>query len=488
MRIRTRTTLWVSLAGLASTAVLSLIVFFWGLETPYEFLDQELEIRARNVGVELTRELTERGGVAGADLERFTRLYWVRIYDERRQLVFASALAGEIDLPLPAAGRGHLVPTNLALNRFYDEEGTDEATSFWHRAFRVPVAGTTYLVHVARPVESLVWESVEAATVIGSALLASVLLLVVVSYLVAGRILGPVREINRLAREINENTLARRIQLVANGDEIDELAASLNQMFDRLHTSFRRQKEFVANASHELKTPITLLRLSLEETLQDERLPVEVQERLLAQERALSRMQQLVKNLLDLSRLELTERLERTTFCLHALLRLVLDEFQVLLDERRLTLHADLTGALPIQADREKIQRALINLIDNAIRYNVPGGSVTCRTFQEATRVRVTITNTGPGIAAADQVRIFDQFFRCEKSRASEHGGAGLGLTIVQRIVELHGGRLTIDSAPAGPTCLQVDLPCIPDVAPRPPNLATAARPGHGPTDRSASP
>ena len=141
----------------------------------------------------------------------------------------------------------------------------------------------------------------------------------------------------------------------------------------------------------------------------------------------------------------------------------MLDEFQVLLDERRLTLHADLTGALPIQADREKIQRALINLIDNAIRYNVPGGSVTCRTFQEATRVRVTITNTGPGIAAADQVRIFDQFFRCEKSRASEHGGAGLGLTIVQRIVELHGGRLTIDSAPAGPTCLQVDLPRIPD-------------------------
>ena len=91
----------------------------------------------------------------------------------------------------------------------------------------------------------------------------------------------------------------------------------------------------------------------------------------------------------------------------------MLDEFQVLLDERRLTLHADLADALPIQADREKIQRALINLIDNAIRYNVPGGSVTCRTFQEATRGRVTITNTGPGIAAAGQVRIFGQFFRC---------------------------------------------------------------------------
>ena len=465
MKIRTRTTLWVSLAGLAATVVLSLIVFFWGLETPYEFLDQELEIRARNVGVELARELAAGGGVQGADLERFTRLYWVRIYNQRRQLVFASALAEEIDLPLPAEGRGHLVPTDLALNRFYDEEGTDEATSFWHRTFRVPVAGTAYLVHVARPVESLVWESVEAATVIGSALLASVLLLVVVSYLVAGRILGPVREINRLAREINENTLARRIQLAANGDEIDELAASLNQMFDRLHTSFRRQKEFVANASHELKTPITLLRLSLEETLQDERLPADVQERLLAQERALSRMHRLVKNLLDLSRLELTERLERTTFCLHALLRQVLDEFQVLLAERQLTLQVHLQGACPILADREKIQRALINLVDNAIRYNVPGGTVTCRTFRDSVQVRVTITNTGPGIAAADQARIFDQFFRCEQSRASEHGGAGLGLTIAHRIVELHGGRIEIDSAPTGPTCLRVTLPLVPDPA-----------------------
>jgi len=488
MRIRTRVALWVSLAGLASSAVLSVVIFFIGMEIPREFLDQELDLYVRAVTKEMTREMKVNDGAAVQGLEKFSGLYWMRIYNEQQQPIFASELAHEIALPLRTAGASYLVPTNLPLNHFFRDEEPDEMTAFWNRVYSIPVAEKTYLVHLARPVESFVWESIEVTASVGLALLAAAVVLIAVSYLVAGRILGPIREINRLAREINENTLARRIPPAANGDEIDELAASLNQMFDRLHTSFRRQKEFVANASHELKTPITLLRLSLEETLQDERLPVEVQERLLAQERALSRMQQLVKNLLDLSRLELTERLERTTFCLHALLRLVLDEFQVLLDERRLTLHADLAGALPIQADREKIQRALINLIDNAIRYNVPGGSVTCRTFQEATRVRVTITNTGPGIDAADQVRIFDQFFRCEKSRASEHGGAGLGLTIVQRIVELHGGRLTIDSAPAGPTCLQVDLPRVPGVAPRPLNLATAARPGHGPTDRSAPP
>jgi signal transduction histidine kinase len=465
MRIRTRTTLWVSLAGLASTAVLSLIVFFWGLEIPYVFLDQELEIRARNVGEELAREMGEHGEVRGRDLERFTSLYWVRIYDDRQRLIFTSAMAREVPLPEPSVGRGHLVPTDLPLRRFYREEGPHEPTSFWHRAFSVPVAGAAYLVHLARPVESLVWESAEAASVIAAALLASVVLLVAVSYLVAGRILGPILEINRLAREINESTLASRIPRTASGDEIDELAASLNQMFDRLHTSFRHQKEFVANAAHELKTPITLLRLSLEETLQNELLPADIQGRLLAQERALSRMHQLVKNLLDLSRLELSERLARTTFCLHALLRQVLDEFQVLLTERQLTLQVHLQGECPILADREKIQRVLINLVDNAIRYNVPGGTVTCRTFRDSVQVRVAITNTGPGIAAADQARIFDQFFRCEQSRASEHGGAGLGLTIARRIVELHGGRITIDSSPAGPTRLQVILPRAPGAA-----------------------
>jgi signal transduction histidine kinase len=165
-------------------------------------------------------------------------------------------------------------------------------------------------------VESLVGESIESAIMIGCALLASVLTVVVVGYLVAGKILRPVQEINRLTAEITEKTLEKRIPLAGNRDEIDELAASLNEMFNRLQYSFLRQKEFVANASHELKTPITLLRLSMEETLQDEHLPLPLQDQLLAQERALTRISQLVKSLLDLSRLELSEVLEKETFSL----------------------------------------------------------------------------------------------------------------------------------------------------------------------------
>lgn len=147
-------------------------------------------------------------------------------------------------------------------------------------------------------------------------------------------------------------------------------------MFDRLEYSFLQQKEFIANASHELKTPITLLRLSMEETLQDEHLPVALQEKLLAQENALSRISQLVKNLLDLSRLELSELLEKETFSLDDLITSVVEEFQLLMQEEHLNFVSQLGGALYLHADREKIRRMLINLLDNAIRYNQPRGEI----------------------------------------------------------------------------------------------------------------
>jgi len=458
MKIRNRITLWASLAGLASTVVLSLIVFLWGLETPYEFLDQELEIRAHTLAEEMAREQGAQDPGTIETLEFFSHLYWARIYDAGGRPIFTSLLAREIELPLKTGGQGYLIRTDIPLNRFYVEED-DQPAAFWNRIFTVAAGGKTYQVHVARPVENLVGESIESALMIGSALLASALILIVVSYLVAGRILQPIRQINRLTAEITAKTLEKRIPIAGNRDEIDELAASLNEMFNRLHSSFLRQKEFVANASHELKTPLTLLRLSMEETLQDEQLPVPLQDKLLAQERALARISQLVKSLLDLSRLDLHETLEKETFSLNGLLVSVAEEFQVLMQEQALRFTCRLEGELPICADKEKIRRMLINLFDNAIRYNQPGGEIRCRTEAGDGRVTLVIANTGPEIEQQDRGRIFDQFYRCEKSRSVVHGGCGLGLTIVKRIVELHGGSITVESGPAAWNRFTVILP-----------------------------
>ncbi len=458
MKIRNRITLWVSLAGLVSTVVLSVLVVVWGLETPYEFLDQELEIRAQTLADELARGPLEIDQVEREALQRLSHLYWARIYDSGRHLLFSSKMADEIPLPVKKETRGYLVRTAIPLNHFYAEED-DEPAAFWNRIFSIPVQGKMYRIHVARPVESIVGESIESAVVVGAALLASAFILILVSYQVAGKILRPVQEINRMTVEINEKTLEKRIPLTDNGDEIDELAASLNQMFNRLQYSFLRQKEFVANASHELKTPITLLRLSMEETLSDEHLPRALQEKLLTQERFLARINQLVKSLLDLSRLELIELPEKETFSLCELIDSVADDFQVLMQERRLSFKSRLQGPLFLHADKEMIRRLLINLLDNAIRYNTSGGEIRCHASATEGTITLSIANTGSGINREDRARIFDQFYRCEKSRSLAHGGSGLGLTIVKRIVELHGGRITVESTPSAWTKFIVVLP-----------------------------
>lgn len=444
MKIRTHITLWVSLAGLISSVVLSVIVFFWGLESPYEFLDQELEIRAHTIANELIREQAAHLPVGGETLEFFSHLYWTKIYDIEGKQVFASRMAQEIELPLRPGRRGYLIATDIPLNRFYSEEEAEPA-GFWNRVFTVPVGEATYQVHVARPVESLIGESIESATVIALALLAASGILIVVSYLVAGRILRPVQEINRLSSEITEKTLADRIPLSGNNDEIDALAGSLNAMFNRLQYSFLRQKEFVANASHELKTPITMLRLSIEETLQDAELSAAVQEKLLSQERTLSRISYLVKSLLDLSRLEMTDTLEKEPIELNKLIESVAEEFQGLMLEKHLQFTADIAVPLIVNADLEKIRRVLINLLDNAIRYNQPQGEIRCRAFADGEQVTLVLANTGPGISQEDRIRVFDQFYRCEKSRSTTRGGSGLGLTIVKRIVEMHKGAIKVE-------------------------------------------
>jgi len=460
VKIRNRITLWIGVTGLAASVVLSLIIFFWELGRPYEFLDQELEIRAYTLAEELPLEQTD-GGLAESALERFFNRYWARLYDAGGVEVFASRMAREIDLPMQIGDHGYLVRTEIPLGRFYSDEG-DEPAAFWNRVFTVAVGGVQYQAHIARPVENLVEESIKSAIMIGSALLASVLTVVVVGSLVAGKILRPVQEINRLTAEITEKTLGKRIPIAGNRDEIDELAASLNEMFNRLQYSFLRQKEFVANASHELKTPLTLLRLSMEEILQDEHLPQPLQEKLLAQERSLTRISQLVKSLLDLSRLELPEVTEKETFFLGDLVSSVVAEFQALMQEQHLTFTSQFAGECFIHADQEKVRRMVINLLDNAIRYNQPGGEIRCRIEQSTAsqgQIVLSFANTGAGIDAKDRARVFDQFYRCEKSRSSAHGGAGLGLTIVKRIVELHGGSITVTSEAPMWTIFVVTLP-----------------------------
>ena len=458
MKIRNHILLRISGVGLFTSLIVSVVIFFSGLELPNEMLEHELAGRVAVLVKELERMHKEHP--ADNHLEELATLYWVRIDNRSQQPVFSSAMARtiQVDDP-PEKTEDGLVMTKVSLRQFYPAEEEDEPAGLYFKTYQVKVLEEAYTIHIAKPVEDLVEEALELTVPIGSGLLISTAVLLVVSWFVAGRILKPIREINRMAQAINEQTLEKRIPRSMNRDELDELSASLNRMFDRLQFSFLRQKEFIANAAHELKTPVTMLRLSVEEGMQEQPVSEPMKTRLAHLEEILERMHLLIRNLLELSHLELSDRLMPGPCDLAGLAASVAADFDLLMEEKAIRFTLRQEGAYLLALDQEKIRRLLINLFDNAVKYNIANGRIELTLTQNAGQVQLILTNTGPGVAPEDQVRVFDQFFRGEKSRATAHGGSGLGLAIARRIVTMHGGTIMLASEPGRTTTVTVTLP-----------------------------
>lgn len=458
MKIRHRITLWITFAGLLSSLSLALTLILLMWEESYEMLDQELSVYAHALGNALS-VLPDGSITLGSSADALNSPYWIRLTDDQGRPVYASPMTGLVDLPLRQDTERYTVNTAIPLTWLLPAQEENDLASFRVRVFPLQYAGMNYHLQIARPVENLRWALVELAITIMSGLIISALVLIGAGYYTSGRILRPIQDINAIALMVNEKNLGQRIPLGNTHDELHELSTALNSMFDRLQFSFLRQKEFIANASHELKTPLTLLRLSVEEALQSEGLPDFLKLRLSAQNKALLRMNRLVKNLLDLSALELTETCEEKIFAFSELARSVLEDFQPLIEDQGIHCAVKLDDRLNLLADREKIKRMLINLLDNAIKYNRPGGAIRLQARRQEGNLVMTLFNTGQGIPAEDLERVFEQFYRVEKSRAQAMGGSGLGLTIVKRIVELHRGTITLQSKPGEWTQVDIILP-----------------------------
>lgn len=462
MKIRHQISLWITFAGILASLVLSSVVLFDLIEEPYELLDQELDLNASTIANNF-QLLPDGPQLFGSRPEEYHTPYWLRIFDGQKNIVFESELVSKVDLPLKESRMGYSVNTDISLHQIVPELEEDELATFRVKNIPKEIAGQQYLFQIARPVESLSEEITELFITVGVGLAVSAIFLILVSYYFAGRILRPIQEINRTANEITEKTLDKRIPLGKQRDEIYDLCTSLNTMFDRLQYSFQKQKEFVANASHELKTPITMLRLSLEESLQDCGTPELFQQRLDAQLKTLLRMSRLVKNLLDLSRMELSETTAFEIFDLSDLVNSVVEDFNPLIQQQNIRLSVQMNGRIVVNADRDKIKRVFINLLENAVKYNLDEGEVHLWVEEslQTNAVNIILFNTGPGIPAEDRERVFEQFYRVEKSRASLLGGSGLGLTIVKKIVELHGGKISIQSKLGEWTQIEMILPIL---------------------------
>jgi signal transduction histidine kinase len=276
-----------------------------------------------------------------------------------------------------------------------------------------------------------VWPSV-------SGVIAGAIAMAMVWFLSRG-MTSPLREMAAAASEMAKGNYDRRVS-TSSRDEVGELARAFNQMAAELAETDRVRRDLVANVSHELRTPITALQVVLENLVDGVSEPdPETFRTMLAQ---VERLGRLVKQLLDLSRLESgAVPLELTAFRVEPLLEHAVREQQLHVPEVAVSVLVD-TPDLTADGDPERVHQVVANLLENAVRHTPHGGSVEVRARHHDSGVTIEVLDEGPGIAEADEARIFERFYRADSARASSDGGAGLGLAIAQWIVDLHGGDI----------------------------------------------
>jgi len=289
----------------------------------------------------------------------------------------------------------------------------------------------------------------------------SMLLLLLGSWWLLRQSLAPVIALTEAAEHLDASNLKQRLPRSGKGDELDRLADVFNSMFTRLDESFTRIREFTLHASHELKTPLTIMRAQLETALRD---PATTHREIFADQLdEIARLTKIVDSLTLLAKADAGQlAIARETVRFHQLVREHFADAQLMAEPAHIRVELDQCDETIVCGDQHRLKQLLLNLTDNAIKYNHPGGRVQMAlvTTNGATRLRVT--NTGAGIAADKLPRVFDRFYRGDPAHNSAVEGCGLGLSIAQWIVTAHGGTIRIESTPGAHTTVTATLPTSP--------------------------
>jgi len=271
--------------------------------------------------------------------------------------------------------------------------------------------------------------------------------------------LRPVRAMSRTARRISAQDLTRRLPLRGTSDELDHLAETLNAMFGRLDIAFTHVRRFAVDAAHELRTPLTVLKGGIEVALRADRSPPEYRDVLHSSLEEVEQLIALAENLLLLSRLRMENALPRGTVELEPLLIDVVDTGARLADGRGVIVRLGPVEPLVARGDQLTLRRAIVNLVENAIKFTGAGGTVELSLERDGRYAVLAVRDTGVGMNPEDAERIFEPFVRLDGARTTDNGGAGLGLSIVHSIVVAHDGRLSVQTAPGIGSTFTMRLP-----------------------------
>ena len=280
-------------------------------------------------------------------------------------------------------------------------------------------------------------------------------------WLVAERAMRPLRRITDTARRVSVEALDARMPGDPHSDpEIAKLTAVLNAMMERIETAFAHANRFSADVSHELKTPIAVMQAEIETALRECSPGGREESALLVLQGELGRLKSIISSLLMLSRADVGHLIQkREPVALSDELAVIAEDAEILCDQAEVAFAADIAPGLGVTGDAVLLRQALLNLLGNGVKFNTKGGYVRMRAWRQGDQIHIEVENSGSGIAEEDREKIFERFFRGDRSRSRDVDGFGLGLSLAKVIVEGHGGRLSLQETVGETTCFVVTLP-----------------------------
>jgi heavy metal sensor kinase len=456
--VRTRLTLWYAGVLTLSLIAFAVLVYYAAAGIFYTRQDELLRSTAETVASAYVQELGEERSVAKANDVVLAQMVfpnrYVEVADaEGRVVAWSSNLTGH-PLVLPTQtlsearqrGSSFVVLNNLRVAVVPLSPDRNKQLGF---------------AIVAEPL-SVVEEGLRRLRRDFFAGVPLILLLATLGgYFLSRKSLSPIALMNDQTERITAENLSSRLDVSNPRDEVGRLATTINALLARLDAAFSEQQRFIADASHELRTPLAVLRGETEVALEKERATSDYKESLALIKDEAERLSRIVENLFILAGQPVdAPALMKEPLRLSELVAECVRAAQVLATRKDLRLSVDdASSSVTLNGDDELLKRMLLNLLDNAVKYTPAGGEIIVALSSENGNARIVVTDTGIGIPAEDQPRIFDRFYRVDKARSRALGGAGLGLSIARWIVEAHGGSLSVESALGRGSAFTVELP-----------------------------
>jgi heavy metal sensor kinase len=451
--IRVRLTAWYSLILALSIAVSGSIAYFAMSHSINAAIDAGLRHRLDGIRTIIARTAPQGRDAIADELNEYDEGQGgrglVSVTDENGGVLYASAGMAALNMADERVREAKPFYANLHGDEF--------------RVLReaINVAGKTYDIEIAIYTEDFDRATDRFQKVLYSIAPAFLLLAALGGYWISRRALAPVEKIIGDARRIGVTSLSERLTVSDTGDELERLADTLNEMLARLEASFQRVIQFTADASHELRTPISVMRTNAEITLRKPRTEGEYREALsqiLGETENLSR---LVEQLLDLARADSgAAALAMTRTNLSEALQKASRQAQVLAEQKELKITAELPEQpVWVQGDAAALERLFLISLENAVKYTPSGGHVDVRLKSQDSFAITEIRDSGIGIAANDIPHIFERFYQADPSRSRENGGHGLGLAIGRWIAQTHGGDISVESEISKGSLFQIRLP-----------------------------